>query len=138
MMVGDGAIALDADKIRGSVSIDLNTVKADDVDSVTAAFLRRHLLDSPFFDLKHSPLLRLEWQGIRTKPVGLLSDAGYSAKGTLSLRGMPVPVAFPLAVRANGRVLSADGAMKIKWSEDEAPDSMLRPMYLRLHLVGNR
>lgn len=152
-MIKEGKLAVEAGTIKGgSFVIDMNTLKADDQDSVGNAKLAGHLMSPDFFDVAKFNTATFEIvsvaAGIDTsiKEV-ILTDATHTVTGNLTLKGVTKSISFPAKVTMTDATTTADANFNIDrtlWGLSYGNDKSLKDKFISpivniaLHLVANK
>ncbi|XZF13322.1 YceI family protein [Chitinophagaceae bacterium MMS25-I14] len=153
-LLKNGQLTVDNGTVNGGkFTIDINTLKADDQDSIGNAKLAGHLLSPDFFDAQKFPEAIFEITGVKTgvdTAVGkdvVMKDATHTITGNLTLKGVTKSISFPAKLAMNETQTTADASFNIdrtQWNLAYGNDKGLGDHFIypevniQLHLVTSK
>lgn len=150
----DGSITAENNNITGGkFVIDINSLKADDQDSIGNVKLAGHLSSPDFFDAAKFPESTFEITAVKpgvdttaSKEV-VMKDATHTITGNLTLKGVTKSISFPAKVAMTDASVTTDASFNIdrtQWNlsygnDKSLGDKFIRPeVNLTLHVVANK
>ena len=151
----EGNLMADAGNITGGkFSIDINSLKADDQDSVGNGKLAGHLLSPDFFDAAKFPEGTFEITAVKAgidtslnKGEVVMKDATHTITGNLTLKGVTKSISFPAKVAITDAQITTDANFNIdrtQWGMSYGNDKSLQDKFIRpevnmmLHIVATK
>lgn len=99
----EGFLNLENGKIKnGTISIDMETITCADLEGEWAQKLIGHLNSADFFDIKNHKTATLE-----IKEVKNIENNKYNVTGTLTIKNIAKPIAFPATIEFKDGKLAA-------------------------------
>lgn len=136
--------------VGGLVTIDMNTLKADDQDEESNAKLSAHLMNEDFFDVPKYPTAQFEITKVAegldsTQKDIIMKDATHTVSGNLTMKGVTKHISFPAKINQNENGITADANFNINrtdWgltykSDASLGDKIIHPtVNIGFHLVA--
>lgn len=154
-MLKDGTLMADNSTVTGGkFTVDINTMKADDQDSMGNAKLGGHLLSPDFFDAAKFPESSFEITkvapGAAAPAAGeevMMKDATHTVTGNLTLKGQSKSITFPAKIAMANNQITTEANFNIdrtQWgmsygNDKSLQDKFIRPeVNLQLHIVAKK